>query len=171
MLIAYFNARPGVRLILAPHVVSEEHVAEIERKLKRPALRYSRATAESAAAAECLILDGYGLLSSVYRYATIAYVGGGFGVGIHNVPEAAVYGCPVLIGPNNRRFREARQLIDSGGCFEIHDQADTDATLDRLLNDGEALRAAGEAAAGYIRDNAGAADRIYALTLQRHSAE
>lgn len=166
LLITYFNTHPGVKLVLAPHVVNEEHLAEIESKLTRSAVRYSRADNGAAAHANCLIVDCYGLLSSIYRYATIAYVGGGFGAGIHNVPEAAVYGCPVLIGPNNHKFREARALIECGGCFEIHSQADTDAALDRLLSGSEALCTAGEAAAGYIRTHAGATDRIYSHTLQ-----
>ncbi|MGN1236219.1 MAG: 3-deoxy-D-manno-octulosonic acid transferase, partial [Bacteroidaceae bacterium] len=88
ILIDYFNNHSEQRIILAPHVVSESHLAEIESKLRRPALRYSKATPETAASAHCLIIDCYGLLSSIYRYATIAYVGGGFGAGIHNVPEA-----------------------------------------------------------------------------------
>ena len=70
---------------------------------------------EKAAAADCLIIDCYGLLSSIYRYADVAYVGGGFGVGIHNVPEAAVYGVPVIIGPNNGKFQEAQALLKNGG--------------------------------------------------------
>ncbi|MCH5182462.1 MAG: 3-deoxy-D-manno-octulosonic acid transferase [Prevotellaceae bacterium] len=166
LLIAYFNAHPGLKLILAPHVVSERHVEEIEGKLTRRAVRYSSIGSADIAQADCLIIDCYGLLSSIYRYATAAYVGGGFGAGLHNVPEAAVYGCPVLVGPNNRKFREARALIDCGGCFEIRSQADVDATLDRLLSDPAALRAAGTAAAGYIRANAGATGLIYDRTLR-----
>lgn len=113
------------------------------------------------AEAECLIIDCYGLLSSIYRYATVAYVGGGFGVGIHNVPEAAVYGCPVMIGPNNEKFREARDLIACGGVKEIHDTDDFNSTLSTLLNDKAALKEAGDAAANYIAGNAGAADAIF----------
>ncbi|MCI7646067.1 MAG: 3-deoxy-D-manno-octulosonic acid transferase, partial [Bacteroidales bacterium] len=100
--------------------------------------------------------------SSIYRYATVAYVGGGFGVGIHNVPEAAVYGCPVLIGPNNRKFREAQDLLAAGGCIEVTDAATFAAAMDRFLGDRQALAEAGEAAGRYIHSNAGAADAIYA---------
>ncbi len=160
-LIDYFNRRPSVKLVLAPHVVNEEHLAAIAAQLQRPAVRYSQATAESVAAADCLIIDGYGLLSSIYRYATIAYVGGGFGVSIHNVPEAAVYGVPVIVGPNNHKFREARDLIANGGCLEMHDAADFAALADGLLADRDALAAAGTAAGSYIASNAGAADIIY----------
>lgn len=161
LLIHYFNAHPGVRLVLAPHVVSEDHLRQIEAKLQRPFVRYSAATPKSVAEADCLIIDCYGLLSSIYRYATIAYVGGGFGVGIHNVPEAAVYGVPVLIGPNNKKFREAQALLQCGGCIEVHNQTDLDHSLDHLLADREALATAGQAAGNYITANAGAVERIF----------
>ena len=163
ILIPYFNSHPDCRLILAPHVVSEDHLREIEQKLQRPALRYSQATPESAAKADCLLIDGYGLLSSIYRYATVAYVGGGFGVGIHNVPEAAVYGVPVFFGPNNRKFREARELIEAGGCFEIHSADDFNRQADRLFADAQALTQAGQAAGRYISNNAGATDAVFSV--------
>lgn len=161
LLIPYFNARPDLRLVLAPHVISEERLCEIEAKLQRPAVRYSQATSKSVAEADCLIIDCYGLLSSIYRYATVAYVGGGFGAGIHNVPEAAVYGKPVVIGPNNHKFREARALIDNGGCREVTGAADFGRVMDEFLSDKQALARAGEAAGNYIRGNAGAADAVY----------
>ena len=161
LFIPYFNKRKDLKLVIAPHVVNEGHLSEIERKLQRPALRYSKATPEEAAKADCLIIDCYGLLSSIYRYATVAYVGGGFGVGIHNVPEAAVYGCPVLFGPNNKKFKEAQDLIACHGSYEIHNVADFTEVLTKLLTYDELLRSSGSAAAHYIRNNAGARDAIY----------
>ena len=161
IIIDYFNSHPNQRLIVAPHVVSDSHLAEIEGKLQRPAVRYSQATAETAAEAHCLIIDCYGLLSSIYRYATVAYVGGGFGAGIHNVPEAAVYGVPVIIGPNNQKFREARKLIELGGCFEIHNSEEYSSVIDMLTSQPDALIKASTASADYIKANAGAVDMIY----------
>ena len=114
MIIPYFDAHPNMKLILAPHNIDERHLNMIERKLRRPVLRYSQATEDNVAEADCLIIDCFGLLSSIYRYGQVAYVGGGFGVGIHNVLEAAVYGIPVLIGPNNKGFREAQDLLRLG---------------------------------------------------------
>ena len=160
-LLPYFNRRTDLKLIIAPHVVAPDHLAAIESALRRPAVRLSQATPESLAAAHCLIIDGYGLLSSIYRYATLAYVGGGFGAGIHNVPEAAVYGCPVLIGPNNRKFREAQALLACGGCREVDSGEAFARAVDGWLADPAALQAAGRAAAGYIRGNAGAADAVF----------
>lgn len=161
ILIPYFNRHPELKLIIAPHEVNEERLRSIEQRLKRPALRYSQATPESSAQADCLIIDGYGLLSSLYRYATLAYVGGGFGVGIHNVPEAAVYGVPVFFGPNNQRFREARDLINEGGSFEVTSADDFQAQADRLLADEKALAKSGQAAGDYIRRNSGATEAIF----------
>lgn len=166
IIIPYFNKHPNLKLVLAPHVVSEEHLQAIERQLARPALRYSKATPKAVAEVDCLIIDCYGLLSSIYRYASMAYVGGGFGVGIHNVPEAAVYGIPVIIGPNNKKFREAQALLRCGGCKEIACAADFEQIMDAWLSDKEALATAGKAAGSYIADNAGAADRIFSNTLQ-----
>ena len=160
LIIPYFNTHDTLKLVLAPHVVSEAHLRQIESKLKRPAVRYSAATPKSVAEADCLIIDCYGLLSSIYRYATVACVGGGFGVGIHNVPEAAVYGVPVIIGPNNQKFREARALIDNGGCREVRDAADFEREMNVFLTDREELNRAGKAAGDYIRDNAGATAMI-----------
>ena len=161
IIIPYFNEHPELKLVLAPHVVSEDHLREIEGKLKRPFLRYTDANEENVKEADCLIINCYGLLSSIYRYATVAYVGGGFGVGIHNVPEAAVYGVPVIIGPNNKKFQEAQALLKNGGCKEIHEAGDFRAIMDLFLNDAEALSTSGKAAGGYIADNSGAADTIY----------
>ncbi len=161
LIITYFNAHPEMKLILAPHVIAESHLLQIEEKLQRPALRLSDATEENVRQADCLIINCFGLLSSIYRYGEIAYVGGGFGVGIHNVPEAAVYGVPVLIGPNNRKFREAQDLLRLGGCIEIHNQEDFDATLHQLTTDEESLRRAGNACCRYIGNSAGATDKIF----------
>lgn len=160
LFIDYFNRHPEMKLIIAPHVVDDNHLAWIEDKLNRPSMRYTRALGADLSRVDCLIIDCYGLLSSIYRYGEISYVGGGFGVGIHNVLEAAVYGIPVLFGPNNQRFREARQLLAEGGGFEIHDHTDFTATMDRLLTDQSFLRQSGECAGRYVKDNSGAADAV-----------
>ena len=167
LFIHYFNHHPETKLIIAPHVVNDSHLAEIESKLNRPSLRYTRASGSDLSRVDCLIIDCYGLLSSIYRYGEVAYVGGGFGVGIHNVLEAAVYGIPVLFGPNNKRFREARGLIAAGGGFEIHDRAEVASLLDRFFNPtssgadtssraSDDLATSGEIAGRYVHDNAGA---------------
>lgn len=161
LIIPYFNEHPELKLIIAPHVIKESHLKEIEGKLQRPSIRYTQVSEENITKADCLIIDCFGLLSSIYRYGEIAYVGGGFGVGIHNVPEAAVYGVPVMFGPKNRKFREAQALLQLGGSFEIIDEASFKETLDRLLTDEDFLKARGRLAGEYISGNSGASDLIY----------
>ena len=161
IIIPYFNSHPGMKLVLAPHVIGEDHLRQIEGKLRRPSLRYSQATEENVSQADCLIVDCFGLLSSIYRYGHFAYVGGGFGAGIHNVPEAAVYGIPVLFGPNNKGFREAQDMLRMGGCFEITGQTLFNAVVDRITADDPLRRARGATNKAYIESNAGAADEIF----------
>lgn len=161
LIIPYFNEHPEMKLVLAPHVIGESHLKEIESKLKRPFLRYSQANENNVKTVDCLIIDCFGLLSSIYRYGELAYVGGGFGVGIHNVPEAAVYGVPVLVGPNNRKFREAQDLLKAGGCIEVTDKATYNQTMDRLLSDKAYRNTCGKISGEYIAGNAGAADIIF----------
>lgn len=161
IIIPYFNTHPGMKLVLAPHVIGEDHLRQIEGKLRRPCLRYSQATEENVSQADCLIVDCFGLLSSIYRYGHFAYVGGGFGAGIHNVPEAAVYGIPVLFGPNNKGFREAQDMLRMGGCFEITGQTLFNAVVDRITAADPLRRARGATNKAYIESNAGAADEIF----------
>ncbi len=161
ILLDYVNRHPNLRLVIAPHVVNDAHIQEIEQKLTTPALRYSQATLENVDDYRVLIIDGYGLLSSIYRYATVAYVGGGFGVGIHNVPEAAVYGIPVIIGPNHQRFAEAMALIANGGCKSIKNAEDFSVIMDDFLENPAHIAQAGSAAGRYINQNAGATPVIY----------
>lgn len=161
IILPYFNERPELRLILAPHVVSRAHIARIMKALRRPAILLSQAAGQDVSKAACLIVDTYGLLSSVYRYGRIAYVGGGFGVGIHNVLEPAVYGMPVIIGPNHGKFREANDLVAEGGCMEISSPETFAMTMDILLSNEERRAKAGAAAGGYIRRNAGASDAVF----------
>ena len=158
--IKYFNAHPEMKLIIAPHVVNDSHLKEIESKLQRSCVRYTKATEENVQQADCLIIDCYGLLSSIYRYGEISYIGGGFGVGIHNVLEAAVYGIPVIFGPNNKKFREAQHLLANKGGFEINDYEDFEQLMNKFLGDEAYLNQSGKAAGDYVKGNAGAMEKI-----------
>ena len=166
--IPYFGQHKDWKLIIAPHVISESHLRDIEQLLENAGISSVRYT--SLEQGECsptdkeigaLIVNCFGKLSSIYRYGKVALVGGGFGVGIHNVPEAAVYGIPVIFGPNNQKFREAQALKACGGSFEYQDAPSFAALMDNFINDSEALRKAGEAAGSYINANAGAADKCF----------
>lgn len=161
--IPYFNAHPEMKLIIAPHVIDEGHLREIIGKLNRPVVRYTQATEETIGEADCLIIDCFGLLSSIYRYGEIAYIGGGFGVSIHNTLEAAVYGIPVAFGPNNKKFREAQGLKACRGGFEIEGKDDFNQLMDKFLTESAYLSESGERAGSYVRDNAGALEKIMAV--------
>lgn len=158
--IRFFNEHPDWKLIIAPHVIGEDHLAYILDKLQMKAVRYTQATEQSAAEARCLIIDCFGLLSTIYRYGEIAYVGGGFGVGIHNVPEAAVWGVPVLFGPNNKRFQEAQDLLACKGSFEVTDYDSFNTIISRLISDDKFRHQCGEASANYVKSRSGSTDII-----------
>ena len=158
--IDYFNRHPEMKLIIAPHEIHEEHIQFILSRLNRTAIRYTQADEKNIQKADCIIIDCFGLLSSIYRYGQVAYVGGGFGAGIHNVPEAAVYGIPVIFGPNHKKFKEAKELIIAGGGFSISRSEDFELVMDRLLENKEFLSKAGITAGQYIQNNSGASKKI-----------
>lgn len=158
--IRFFNEHTDWKLIIAPHVIGEDHLEQIMQKLGRRAVRYTRTTPEEAREADCLIIDCFGLLSSIYHYGDVAYVGGGFGVGIHNVLEAAVWDMPVIFGPNNKNFIEAQGLIANGGGFEIASYEDFEGVMNRFINDEEAVKKAGAAAGRYVESCTGATKKI-----------
>lgn len=161
LFIPFFNNYADMKLIIAPHVINEEHLQQIESKLKRPCVRYSKANAENVKDVDCIIIDCFGLLSSIYRYGDVAMVGGGFGAGIHNVPEAAVYGIPVIIGPNNLKFQEAQHLLANGGCREVTNSDEFNATLTRLYSNERFRASCGRICRDYIMNGSGATDIIY----------
>ena len=161
--INFFNEHKDWKLIIAPHVIGEDHLTQILSKLKRNTIRYTQATPESAAKAECLIVDCFGLLSSIYHYGDVAYVGGGFGVGIHNVLEAAVWDIPVIFGPNNERFQEAQGLKAVGGGFDIASADDFQRIMTLFMNDEKSLATVGKKAGLYVQSLAGVTERIFSL--------
>ncbi len=158
--IRYFNEHKDWRIVIAPHVIGEDHLQQILRKLKRKAVRYTQTTPEEAANADCLIVDCFGLLSSIYQFADVSYIGGGFGVGIHNVLEAAVWNVPVLFGPNNKRFQEAQELLASKGGIEITDYDSFEKIMNRFDTDAAWLKSSADAAGAYVLSRSGASDKV-----------
>ncbi len=158
--IKYFNAHTDWRIVIAPHVIGEDHLQQILSKLNRTAVRYTKTTPEEAAKADCLIIDCFGLLSSIYSCAKVTYVGGGFGVGIHNVLEAAVWNVPVVFGPNNKRFQEAQELLAAKGGMEISCYDDFEKLMNRFDNDAGYLKSSADAAGEYVKTKSGAADKV-----------
>ena len=169
--IPYFNQHKDWKLIIAPHKITGHHLNELRGWLTdRKVLFFSEITTEDGQQAvddtvlkeaEVLIIDCFGKLSSIYRYGDLALVGGGFGAGIHNVPEAAVYGIPVIFGPNNKKFQEAQALLACKGSFEFSDEASFKTLVDEFITHPEKMKQAGQAASQYIYGNAGAVDKCY----------
>ncbi|WP_456103707.1 3-deoxy-D-manno-octulosonic acid transferase [Prevotella sp.] len=159
--VKYFNEHKDWKLIIAPHVIGEDHLKSIFSLLKdKRVVRYTQATEENVKEADVLIIDCFGLLSSIYHYGDIAYVGGGFGVGIHNVLEAAVWDIPVLFGPNNKNFAEAQGLLRVGGGFEVSDFESFSKLMTRFTVDTEYRNVCGSLAATYVENLAGATNKV-----------
>ena len=164
--IRYFREHPDWKLIIAPHVIGEDHLQQIEKLLQGlNVVRYTHlksveAPSGAVGGASVLIIDCFGLLSSIYRYATVTYVGGGFGVSIHNTLEAAVWGKPVIFGPENQKFQEAQGLKQCGGGFEIKGYDDFEQLMERFRSDKAYLQEAGKKAGEYVQSLAGATQKI-----------
>ncbi|MFW5821950.1 MAG: 3-deoxy-D-manno-octulosonic acid transferase [Tangfeifania sp.] len=156
MLAAFINNGAYIKMIIAPHEVSATNINRLQQMLKTPSVLYSAAENEDLAAKQVLIIDSVGLLSSLYRYGDAAYIGGGFGVGIHNILEAATFGLPVIFGPNYQKFKEAVDLIKKGGAFTIKDFAELKAVLEKLLSNKKFLEKASAVNKEYVDENVGA---------------
>ena len=164
--IPYFSDKDW-KLIIATHVVSPERVGLLKKRLVeqgKKVVLYSEADKPEVkgtlSEADVMIIDCYGLLSSIYRYADVAYVGGGFGVGIHNLPEAAVWGVPVFFGPNNARFQEAQDLKQNGGGLEITNSHDFEQLMNDLIAHPDTIKERGRQAGSYVMNRSGATDKI-----------
>ena len=158
----YFNDKNNWKIIIASHEIDEERLIEIEHTFAvHNPIRLSQAEDfERLEHSNCLIIDCFGMLSSIYRYGHVAYIGGGFGVGIHNILEAAVFDIPVLFGPNNQRFREAQELKKIKGGFEIEDSYTFRILMDKFISDPAFMKKAGYNAGEYVRKNCGTSDQI-----------
>ena len=160
ILLPYFN-RLGkeYKLIIAPHEIHEEHLQAIEAQLTRPSIRYSQLQAGATGDYDCLIIDCFGLLSSIYRYGRYAWVGGGFGKSVHNTLEAAVYGIPVFFGPEVHKHREVRELIQRGLGFVLHSEEDFAALLQRF-DDEAACREVAQQLEHFFAEQRGATEQL-----------
>jgi 3-deoxy-D-manno-octulosonic-acid transferase len=155
------QAEVDFKLVIAPHEVHEEHIRQVMDKFVtyEPA-RYSAVNEDDIHNSKVLIIDSIGLLGSVYSYAYLSYVGGGFGAGIHNTLEAAAHNIPVVFGPNYQRFQEAVELERLGGGFCIHDVESCKRVFEILINDMLKYRQASVIAGEYVLDHAGATNRV-----------
>lgn len=170
IVIPYLGKHPDWKVVIAPHVIDEEHITQIMQLLEgRKVLRYRELKDiddQTLRSAEVLIIDCFGLLSSIYKYGDVAYVGGGFGVSIHNLPEAAVWNIPVIFGPNNQKFKEAQELKACGGGIEICCENSFKEVMDRFIDNPDELKKAADAAGEYVRTHSGATEKLLLLVRQ-----
>lgn len=162
LLAQYIDTHPDIHLLLVPHEITESHLHQIfqffhGRYMRLSEVMSGRAKA-SALASRVIVVDKMGLLSKLYRYGAVAYIGGGFGAGIHNTIEAAVYGMPVVFGPKYQHFREAKALIAAGAGFSICNYKQLEHALDNAFLHADEL---GQKARRYVESELGATDKIY----------
>ncbi len=166
LLSEYLKHNRQIKAIIAPHNVEEKNIAKLTELFNSDLIKCSVLEQDENSLGEkhkVLLIDSIGRLYYLYKYADIAYVGGGFGAGIHNILEAAVYGKPVIFGPNYQKFKEARELIKLGGAFSIGNQEELFEILDKLVKDSDFRKEAGEIAKNYVLSNTGATEKILSL--------
>ncbi|MDP4209484.1 MAG: glycosyltransferase N-terminal domain-containing protein [Bacteroidota bacterium] len=166
LLSQYINETPSpLKYIIAPHEIQVSHIDRLEKSIQKKVVRFSSWKLNPSGDFDVLIIDNIGMLSSLYRYGQVAYIGGGFGKGIHNILEAATFGLPVLFGPNHKKFQEALDLIDAKGAFPIQCFTGLKNQLDRLFNDPQYLQTSGNTAGNFVKQNIGATNKILSSIL------
>ena len=162
----FINLDPGkMKWVFAPHEIEKSNIDRLEKLFKTDVVRYSEFN-EKSASARVLIIDNIGILSSAYRYAYIAAIGGGFGRGIHNILEPACWGTPVLFGPNYKGFKEAVDLISGKGAFCYRNPDEFKSIVNDWLADDEVYKFSSQMVIGYIRKNTGATEQIVRKILK-----
>ncbi len=160
-----------VKLIIAPHEIDENEIKRMMSRITKKKVRYSDVTDGDPVEADVLIIDNIGMLSSLYAYGRMAYIGGGFGKGIHNILEACTFCIPVIFGPNYKKFREARELVNAGGAFPVSNYDEFLAVVAELVDNEELLEKAGSTSCDYVKRNTGASRLIYEKILRTKHAE
>ncbi|NTW33084.1 MAG: 3-deoxy-D-manno-octulosonic acid transferase, partial [Bacteroidetes bacterium] len=161
LIVALINSQTTkYKFIIAPHLVDKPHIASLVDKIKGHIVKYSNADEDNVKYAQVLILDSIGILSHVYQYGKIAYIGGGFSSSIHNILEAATFGMPVIFGPKYKKFIEAIELIKIGGAFSICNEKEFVDCISKLINNPDLLKKTGQIAQEYVKDNIGATEKI-----------
>jgi 3-deoxy-D-manno-octulosonic-acid transferase len=148
------------KLIIAPHEVNEEHIQKFSNKLLDSYALYTETDTKDVSSAKVLIINTIGILSSTYSYGNIAYIGGGFGKGIHNILEAATFSLPLIFGPNYKKFQEAIDLIEKEAAASISSYSDFEALMNNWLSDSKIIEKKGKASKSYISKNLGATTKI-----------
>ncbi|WP_222983145.1 3-deoxy-D-manno-octulosonic acid transferase [Flagellimonas meishanensis] len=167
ILVEYINTSDkDIKFVIAPHEIKRAHVDSLVGKISKTTLRFSEMEESKLADCEVLVVDTIGLLTKIYSYANLAYVGGGFATGLHNTLEPAAFGIPVLIGPQYQGFREAEDLVQRGGILPIGTYGDFSSLLEDVLGDDSYLKKVGKVNSDYLRENVGSTEVIMAHIKQ-----
>lgn len=166
LIVRLANENPTIKFIVAPHEMEQARMAKIEQSAVGGAVRYTNIDGDISDK-QILILDTMGMLSSVYGYADFSYIGGGFGVGIHNTLEAATFGLPIAFGPNYQKFKEARDMIALGGATSVSNYEELERWFAPLRDDSEHLAAVSQISKDYTARNQGATDKFFDMVFKR----
>jgi len=167
LLVQYIHSNPGTKFIIAPHETKKANIERLISLLKTPVICYTEATEESVMNKQIMIVDTIGILSSIYKYADLSYIGGGFGVGIHNTLEAAIFGMPIVFGPNYLKFKEATTMVNLGIAFPVNDFTSLNAILDQLLSNNEQRNSIAGQCTHFTNQNLGATQIILTKVFNR----
>lgn len=161
LLIQYINQSQGVKFIIAPHNIKAEQIQQLKQSITKKTVLFSEKENQNLAEFDVFIIDTIGILTKIYSYADIAYVGGGFGnPGVHNLLEPATFGVPIVIGPNYTHFAEATALVNLNGCLSITNQSELKQAFDVLLQNEDERLEKGHICATFVQMNKGATDLI-----------
>jgi len=168
LLVRYINQTDRqIKWIIVPHEIHESGITRLSSQVHKKCQRYTSLTNSELSQTTVIIVDTIGILSSLYQYGKVAYIGGGFGKGIHNTLEAATFGLPVIFGPKYQKFQEAVDLVANAAAFPVHDYTAFDSVLSNLLDDPLLLSTSGESARKLVLENLGATEQILDLTLDQ----
>ncbi len=159
LLVKYINST-NIKFIIAPHEINKNHIDKLSQKINKKTILYSNISTTQQTDYQVVIINNIGMLSKIYKYGKIAYIGGGFGAGIHNIIEAAVYGMPVIFGTNYKKFQEAKDLIEIGSAFSIENYSELENIFNKLLNNPDLLKKCSDKARQYVYKNKGATKQI-----------
>jgi len=167
LLTRYINeADRSCKWIIAPHEIHKPGIEKLEGQIRKKTQRYTQLVPEELPDSQVLIIDTIGLLSSLYQYADITYIGGGFGKGIHNTLEAATFGNPVIFGPRYQKFQEARDLVNLHAAYPVEGYEDLRAAIDQLIEKPGLLKTSGDSAEEYVKSKLGGSSRIVDFALK-----
>ena len=168
LLVEYINneATEDEKFIIAPHNINAKEIEKLKGSFKKETMLFSEKDKNNIQNAQVLIIDSIGMLTKVYSYANIAYVGGGFKTGLHNILEPATYGVPIVIGPYYEKFNEAKELVELKACLVVNNKAEFNTVVKSLYKDKNLIKEKGKIAGNYVKENTGATDQILAYLLK-----